>query len=308
MLQGIKKIWPPFFLLASLIFIGRYFYNQADRLDAILHLAPVFLAIAAMLQLIYWFMSVRCWQRIVILSAHKTISFMQGFKHLALLTLGKYFPGKIWGMVARSSLMKQQGIALHQSAHATFYEQSLLLHASGLVSAFLLHAINPSRYTFSLCILAAASVILIVPLQRMVFGLLVRLAKKSWRQELQETTPFAFRPMIGLLAGYSIVWLVIGLMFSCIYFALFPAAPTLLMIMRLVLANTIGITLGFFAVFSPGGLGVREAITTGLLASQLSLEDALVLSLVFRLWIVISEMLNGIVLLVPHKAGTGGAA
>lgn len=306
MLKILKKIWLPFFLLASLIFIGQYFYNQADRLNETFHLAPRFLLIAAVFQLMYWFLTVHSWQRIVSMSTSRKIGFMQGFRHLALITLGKYVPGKIWGMVARASLMKQQGIALHQSMHATFHEQFLLLHASALLSAALLCAIIPSIYTAALCILAAGSLMMIVPLQRIAFRLLARLTKKSHRQELQETIPLTFRQSAGLLAGYSMAWLTIGFLFSCIYFSLFPAKPTLLIIMQLVLANTMGMTLGFFAIFSPGGLGVREAVTSALLASLLPLGDALLLTLVFRLWLVISEVLSGVALLVPHKAGTGG--
>lgn len=301
MLRIVKKIWILLFVVGSLTFIIRYLYNQVDRLNGSFHLSLYFLAIAGALQLAYWVVAVQCWQKIVALSTNCSINFLQGFSHLALTALGKYFPGKIWGMVARTTLMKQQGIALHQSVRATLQEQYLTLHASALISAALLFALQPTTFTAILCILSVASTILIVPFQRKVFSLVARLVKKSWRQELQEATPLTFKQMHGLLAGYSLVWLAVGLIFSCIYFALFPVAPSLPVVMRLILANTVGITLGFFAIFSPGGLGVREAVTGGLLVSQMSLEDALLLSLIFRLWIVASEILSGVALLAPNK-------
>jgi len=303
MLKIVKKIWMPIFLLGSLIFIGQYFYNQADRLNEVLYLAPRFLIIATVFQLIYWFVTVHCWQRIVIISTRTKISFMQAFSHIALVTLGKYFPGKIWGMVARASLMKQQGIDLHQSFHATFNEQLLLLHASALLSIALFCAITPNVYTISLCVLGAGSVIMIVPMQRIAFRVLARFSKKSWHKDLQGMVPLTFRQSTGLLAGYSMVWLTIGLVFCCICFSLFKVNPTFSVVMQLLLANTLGITIGFFAVFAPGGLGVREAVTSALLASELPLGDALLLSLFFRLWIIVFEVISGISLLIPSKAG-----
>ena len=302
----LKRWWVTFFLLASLIYIGRYFYSQSDKLSAPLHLSLPILAIAVVLHLIYWHLNVGCWRQVVLSCTHKHIGYFQGFSHLATITLGKYFPGKIWGMVARASLLKQQGVELHQSAYATLQEQFLLLHAATIVSAALLWAIGPSILTAVLLILAGLSIVMVVPLQKTAFRLMTRVSKGSWRHKLLETNPLRFRQIASLLLGYSMIWVTIGLVFCCICFALFPVEPSVRFFMRLILANTVGVTLGFFAIFSPGGLGVREAVTSALLVSQLPLEDALLLGLVFRLWVVISELLNGIALLIPGQNTPSG--
>lgn len=64
----------------------------------------------------------------------------------------------------------------------------------------------------------------------------------------------------------------------------------------LVLANILGITIGFFALFAPGGIGVRETITSLTLTQVMPLETALLLSLVFRFWIVASELSGSIII------------
>jgi len=89
-----------------------------------------------------------------------------------------------------------------------------------------------------------------------------------------------------------------------VYYLFFPAQPDPSVIIRLIVANTIGISIGFFAVFSPGGLGIREAITSSLLTTQMNLEQAILLCLLFRLWIVAFELLSGLTLLIPHKTLT----
>lgn len=299
MLKILKKIWPPLFILGSFAFVVRYFYTQSDKLNVNFHISFYFVALAALLQLVYWFVSVRCWQKTIELTALHKIGFIQGFNHLALTTLGKYFPGKIWGMVARASSMQQQGISSQHSVQATLNEQYLILHASALVSATLFFAISPSLITFFLCLCAILSVFVIGPLQKIVIEILGWLLRKFKRQELQYVIPLKSQQLIKLLAGYVLVWLAIGLMFSSVYYMLFPSQPMATFVMRLMLANTAGVTLGFFAFFSPGGLGVREAVTSGFLVSQLSIEDALLVSVVFRLWIVGSELLSGIALLIP---------
>lgn len=301
MLKILGKIWPPLFILGSFAFVVRYFYIQSYKLNVSFHISFYFVSLAALLQLVYWLVSVRCWQKTIELIVMHKISFMQGFNHLALATLGKYFPGKIWGMVARVSSMQKQGISSQHSVQATLNEQYLLLHASAIVSATLFFAISPSVIAFSLCLCAILTVFVIGPLQKIVIEILDWLLTKFRRQELQYVAPLKPRQLIALLAGYVVVWLVIGLMFSSVYYMLFPNRPIVTFVMRLVLANTIGVTLGFFAFFSPGGLGVREAVTSSFLVSQLSIEDALLVSVVFRLWIVVSELLSGIALLIPHK-------
>ena len=294
------------FVLASLVFISQYFYSQAGRLNASLHFSPSFLAFGVAFHLCYWLANVFCWQKIVAWYANTHISLIQSLGHIVIITLGKYFPGKVWGMIARASLMKQEGVPLHHSVNATFYEQYLVLHASGLVCAAILYTLTPSAYTFALACIAIASIALIVPLQRIVFAVLAHIMSTFKPKEIVSVTQLSYWQMIKLLTGYSLNWISLGLILSCIYFSLFNKAPSLEVIMRLTFANTIGITLGFFALFSPGGLGVREAVTSVLLTSLLPLEDGLMLSLVFRLWIVISEILSSLVLLIPkrHKEHT----
>jgi len=55
-------------------------------------------------------------------------------------------------------------------------------------------------------------------------------------------------------------------------------------------ANAAAWLAGFFAIFAPGGLVVREACLTGLLAAWLPMDDALAVALVWRLVQILAEL------------------
>ena len=75
-----------------------------------------------------------------------------------------------------------------------------------------------------------------------------------------------------------------------------------------VLSLTAGFLAGFVALFAPGGVGVREGVGAALLANIMSLEDAVLLMLMFRLWVVVMELLAGALMLrgaTPREADGG---
>ncbi len=294
-----RQWWPVLFLLGSAIFVFRYFSQQAAGIALPAHIRWPYLAAAIGLQLLYWLINSWCWRSTIAWCTGVRLSLLQGLGQLAILTLGKYFPGKIWGMVARISLLVQQGAGRQQSIYATLNEQFLILHSACLTSALLWCIVDRSPWAVSIALAALLSVAALSPLQKLAFRLGARWLPSMVPQ--QEEHLLGPAKMTLLLAAYSIIWLIIGAIFCCTYYLLFSAEPAVGIAVRLLVANTIGISIGFFAVFSPGGLGVREAVTSSLLASQLGLEQAILLCLMFRLWIVASELLSGLALLAPHK-------
>ena len=301
MLHVLKRLWPPIFLLGCLIFIGRYFYLQAIHIDMPTHFAVRYFLVGVVLHLIYWILNGLCWRATIFWCANVRLHFIQSLSHIAMATLGKYFPGKIWGMIARASSLVQMGVTTKQSIYATLNEQYLILYSGCLMSAVLWSVIDTTVYSVLLAVAVCAAVVLIVPMQETIFRLASRFIKVSWTQSPDGTVLLTFKRMMMLLSVYCLIWLLLGLVFSCVYYAFFNAQPSVAMILRFIVANTIGTSIGFFAFFSPGGLGVREAITTSLLVSQMSLEEAVLLSLMFRLWIVAFELIGGITLLVPQR-------
>jgi len=293
-----RQLWPALFLLGSLAFIYYHFSDQMGQVRLPAQFSWPVLAVAIGLQLLYWLLNSWCWQSIVKWCTGVKLSALQGFSQIAMLTLGKYFPGKIWGMVARISLLQQLGAIRPHGIAATISEQFLILHAACITSTLLWCVFDPTPWPFACAAIALASVPAMPILQRFAFRLEARLVPSLAPN--QEESSLDGARMALLLAVYCVIWLLIGAIFCCVYSMLFAASLEPAVAARLIVANTIGIGVGFFAIFSPGGLGVREAITSGLLASQLGLEDAVLLCLMFRLWIVIFELVSGLSLVLPH--------
>ena len=75
-------------------------------------------------------------------------------------------------------------------------------------------------------------------------------------------------------------------------------------IAALVLANTAGIVVGFFAFFVPAGIGVREAVATIVLGAFTPLREALLAAIAYRAWIVLFDGINAVFVLIREARGT----
>ena len=98
--------------------------------------------------------------------------------------------------------------------------------------------------------------------------------------------------------AYAVLWALSGLIFCVIYFSLFDAPISGESIAALTLANTVGIMLGFFVFFVPGGIGVREAVVTGVLAGFVPVREALLAAVSYRAWMILIDGLNAVLILV----------
>ena len=64
---------------------------------------------------------------------------------------------------------------------------------------------------------------------------------------------------------------------------------------------TAGYLAGYLAIFAPGGGGVREGVGAAFLSTIVTLEEAVLLMLLFRVWVVLAELSAGGVVLLGRK-------
>ncbi len=303
-----RRCWPPAFLLASTAFVIWHFREEGTRVAKLGPLDWRFLAAALVLQLSYLAINTLCWHSTVRWYAGVRLTWLASFRQLTMAALGKYFPGKVWGMIARADALKQAGVPLRRSALATINEQFLLLYASLLICTLSWLLIRPDGYAATAALAAGAGLFALPRLQRWTLGL--RLVHRIFHENFSETgenNVLNLSQILFLVGCYSAIWVISGLTIGALYYAIFGGNPTLAMFAQLIVANTIGISIGFFAVFSPGGLGIREAITGAMLAAHIGAESAVLLCLAFRLWIVAFELLGGLSLLMREGKTTGNA-
>jgi uncharacterized membrane protein YbhN (UPF0104 family) len=95
--------------------------------------------------------------------------------------------------------------------------------------------------------------------------------------------------MLGFLAGYLIIWSFVGTAFFVLLNAVHPLSlawlPTVIAI------YAISWMAGFLAPFAPSGLGVREGAMILLLGQVLPVPAVTVTAILFRLWLILAEVL-----------------
>ncbi|MHB8455425.1 MAG: hypothetical protein ACYDDO_12180 [Acidiferrobacterales bacterium] len=213
-----------------------------------------------------------------------------------MVSIGKYLPGKVWGMLARAGEMQRQGIAIRHAVAATYMEQLLLLHAGMVLSGVLAVVVFPSRWT-AMCASAAflsmfGGAFLHNKFVMRLAHIYAKLRRTSEITSLPNITPGTY---LVFLLGYLWIWLIAGIVYWGIFLSFMHSnIQTRHILPVLLLANTAGVCVGFLAVFAPGGIGVREGISTAFLAPFMPISNAILLALLSRIWQVAMDFLSGI--------------
>ena len=253
------------------------------------------------LHMSFLLLSAEVWRRLVHALTKVQTAFTQAYLQMAVISVGKYVPGKIWGFVARAGQMHREQVPLQKSIASGVIEQILVLAGATIVATGAGVLAFPEfawlAATVGLALLAG---IIIATLN---VSALVRWILRKRGQELvaDSLEDYHWLSLLRFSIGYAILWLISGIILAIIYFALFDASVTPERIAALILANTIGFVAGFFALFAPGGLGVREAVTTAVLTPFLPLPEALLAAVAFRAWLVIFDGANALLLIVTES-------
>jgi len=294
-----------FFLRYSRIFILIFgiasiaaIYYQLDSIDAsgfkIKSFSPKLLLISIVLQVVFWVSLTYAWRNISRITLKTVPSYVNSFCEISLVSLGKYLPGKLWGMLARGIQIKKSGNSIGSILHATILEQIIFLHAGLIMSC--LAAIIFLPYTLKLVVLAIGTLFFILGLRyRNIF---IKVAGKLIRKLKKDAAAFnvvtiTINQYLAAFLAYALVWLLSGAVFSSLFFVFSARTPDIEMISILVFSNIVSISIGFLVVIAPGGIGVREAMIALTLAPYLSINETVFLALVYRIWVVATDALSG---------------
>jgi glycosyltransferase 2 family protein len=294
--RTIRVLWLLVFGLVAAFFIWRYSNDLWSQIRQPLYFSPRIIIVLVTLQILFWGLLALSWKQLLfsVGIAHTPLSVC--FWQQMLLLLGKYVPGKVWGMLARGGEMTRRGNRLANVAAATYLEQLLLLH-SGLIIAVLLLLLLffPAPWVIALCIVAVIS----IPIAAHWLGKSMQVLD-HWAHKLGkvEPTPHDLNIPAGrylsLLAGYGSLWLVSGLIFAALFLITINEQLTAELLIVLMISNVVGIAAGFVALFAPGGIGVREGVTIGLLLPYLPVDQAMLAAIVARLWQFVTDVLGGL--------------
>lgn len=240
-----------------------------------------------------------------------------------LSSLGRYLPGKLWQVAGLAAMSAKEGMPALPAAAASIIGQFGFL-TTGLL---LLAAVLPEWGSGAPALTAAAAlvvaacatfVLVATPLGHRARLWLERRAGPRLGPRLRATLDLGdrIRPRDALLwfAGYGATWVGIGIAFSLFAAAFVPGAIA----DTRHLAGTVAASyLAGYVLFTPAGIGVREATMWGLLAGAPSIPApaALLIAAMSRIWFTAAELLplllipvipNGSPSPMPSPRGSGG--
>lgn len=277
------------------IFIALGLRQLMLQLDATPHLASAAGALAGALAVVYRILCGVGWS--LTLDAFREKHDREQLTRIWLISESRrWLPGGVWGYASRGSMAEGAGVPLSVGATSMLVELMILLAASVVLSVpgVVLHwsAVADSIWSlvdslglhwwFIAAIGGGALAAAAYPKFKKKFaGLLSRLGKVDPYQLDRRAIIRAsgFITLIGLLNGlvtYSLVYSI-------------PDAPYVPFEM-VVAATAIAWVVGLFALFSPGGLVVREGVLAALLLPWLPYSTGFTVALLARLVQIFAEL------------------
>ncbi|HOC38970.1 MAG TPA: lysylphosphatidylglycerol synthase domain-containing protein, partial [Thermodesulfobacteriota bacterium] len=216
------------------------------------------------------------------------MSFKAALLSHGLSIMGKYIPGKFWGVLGRAAYASQDGAGMKKLTHLSMYAQvqsvwaGMGLGVAGLmISGSMAHLLWGTSAAWLACTVGILLPLLNFTERRSLIGkglkeLSVLHRLLPWPTIIQTTI---------LFLSFWIAW-TIG--FSFLVRAFFPDVGRPL---DVALAFPLATAIGIVAIVFPGGLGVREGLLIVYLSSiGMPLEAATTCSMVSRLWFLVGEV------------------
>lgn len=279
----LRKVWLllVFGALGSFVVVN---WDAFIELQAGLLLFPVSLTLAGVSQIAVFFLSAGLW-----MSLHRGLGLPRALRHFSMLNMGKYLPGKVWGMLARGTEMVLEGRRKQEILFATVTEQYLLVLGAAAVGAAGLGWWMAGPW--AALILMPAVLLFGAMLRSMLIRILMRFVSLGESWQVPDAAGSEHHLVGGSLSIAS--WLANGIVLYLLASMLFPEVVSLSMLPLFVGAMAVAVSGGFLVLFAPAGFGVREGLLIMLLGPVIGVESAAFLSVSHRLWLLAFDLLLG---------------
>lgn len=291
----LKRIWPwirrAAVLVAVVLLVRLVVNNAAEFQSSLQHLDYPFLVLSVILSGLGFFVSSLAW-RSLLGAQGVPMNARQAWWSSTYSFIFRYLPGAVPGVAARVGVMRQMGIRVAHGSWNVMIEMGL--SACVALVFFLIGGWGGSAPAWLRWLTVAGLVL-------GVFGMLLLSTSvfRAWRERFRLPTLIGARIPL-MLIWFTVVWLTFGLAHWCLVKAVglennigfFPVTG----------AYAFSWVVGLVAVFTPSGLGVREAAMISLLQPSLG-PAAIVFALLSRFIFTAGELLNIVVawLFRPRK-------
>lgn len=245
-------------------------------------------------QLVFLAVAGRAWQQAISIYSDVKLPLLQSVGQISLVLIGKYIPGKVWGFIIRGKDLTNRGVSGHQMLMSNYAEQLVSIHA-GLVfgGCGWLLSTEPDYWEVIFPLLLFS--VFLAPVLNNRFALyVVRLLKLVFKNAHVQDCKIPYSAYLRLFFLYLLEWVFIGAILLCLYLMVFEGGAHTSAVLYIPSMNSLAFIVGFFAFFSPAGLGVRDGVLVALLNPVTGLTEAVYIAVLFRFWLVIVEALVGL--------------
>lgn len=301
-----------------------------------------YLVAAGVVSQLSWLPSTWFWQRLIELLGESGLERYPLIRAYFCGSLGKYIPGKAAVILIRSGLVKQQGVSLLRASIASMVEAGAVMLVGCVVTLALALTVIPRNalpawgvelvprelpswtgLLIVVVVLIAAMPVVAMP-ANWIFAKIARIVANRFRSpvasqlspehEDDSDSVDAVDTTIGRLSWkflitaslmFAVSWAGHGLSLLLILMSMNSDLLSLDSWLVSTAAAAAGTSIGFFAVFAPGGLAVREGLVITLLSPSIGGPFAVAAAGFYRLASLVAECLAALILyVIPPRATT----
>jgi len=277
--------------LAALVFV-----SSSNDISLAIILANPLLAPAVILQIIASGLFVTAWKVLLGVQSKAVFTFRECTAQIGVTLLGKYLPGKIWGLLGRSYLLTQRRLSGSDAMSLLITDQFITFYTGIMIGVVALLAYYSPALAVFTALLGMATVAATSKHYDRIIGWLLAhgttfIRKLAPKLEAGTLCIHQRQFMLSFLS-YTLHWLsTAGVL--CLLFYPAISADLWLNCSLIVAAIPLAMMSGFLAIWAPGGIGVREAVIVGILALQLPLELAATIAITYRLICILIDLVIG---------------
>ena len=301
-----SKYIKPFLLIILLLCLcaaGLALVSSIGEFDPEVLFGNEMLLTALAMQVFASILFVLVWKTLLIKQADIFVSFFEASSHIGVTLLGKYIPGKVWGLVGRTYLLKGHNVALSTAVNLLFLDQTLTFSSGIVISAIFLSAALSGLWSLFIAFLALAGLVILLKMYSKIGEYFFNMMQSRLKQKDVEkidyiesdqpsfdpVKPKAFYVGQGI---YLIHWIATAIALSLFVYPLI-ADSFVLNSLLITAAIPLAMLSGFVILWAPGGIGVREGVIIGILSMHLPLDTAVIIAITYRLICIAVDLVFG---------------
>lgn len=254
------------------------------------------LALAVLLQIVTLFLFVFAW--FVLLNGQRAVSFsmLEVSAHIGVTLLGKYLPGKVWGLLGRGYLLTQRGMSSASATHFLVVDQFLTFYSGIAVGVFsLLAFVNLYFATIAMVSILIFTPVILNQHPKILSGIksiAKRLTNKFDENEITNEQQLNTSLLTKVFGIYVLHWLGASLVMYILFLSQLET-DLITNLLLMLAAIPLGMLGGFLALWAPGGIGVREGLIILILALNLEWDVAASIAITYRMICVLNDLVMG---------------